>query len=129
MPKKKIYTIWCVLANEGSLFSIKIESSEPVDELRKMIKDAKNALAKYDAVHLKLYHVEISDLADMARDDIVEIVEQKLSERPIELGAMKELADVFKDGVKEETLIIVQHPNSGKWRVLGKLGQTHERQK
>jgi predicted oxidoreductase (fatty acid repression mutant protein) len=116
-PQTEVYTVWCVLADEPNLFSIKIESSESVDDLKKKIYEAnKNtpAFAEIAARHLKLYHVEISDLEDMAKDELEKAVTQKLAEHPAELGPKKKLANIFNGGPKDETLIIVQSPTSGK---------------
>jgi hypothetical protein len=81
----------------------------------------KNTLAeidpKIDACDLTLYHVEISDLDNLekAKAGIETAVKQKLSENPTKLDPLEELADAFKDGLKEETIhIIVQPPKSGK---------------
>jgi Crinkler effector protein N-terminal domain len=110
----EVYTIWCILSDESTPFSIKIESGETVDDLKNRIKTvATNKLANTPARHLKLHYIEISNLSKMAEDDIVATVQRKLSERPTELWVMETLADVFNGCVKKESLIIVQIPDSG----------------
>jgi hypothetical protein len=112
--QKEIYTIWCVLSDEVSLFRIKVESDEPVIALKEKIKEANPSLAEVGAHHLKLFHVEISKFEDMENDAKEAAIDRKLSEHPMEMGAKKILADVFEGVVKEETLIIVQYPKTGK---------------
>jgi Crinkler effector protein N-terminal domain len=112
--QNKIYTIWCVLSDEISLFRVKVESDEPVFTLKEKIKEMNPSLGAFGAQHLQLYHVEIKNFEDMANAAKRKAIEQKLSEHPIEMGAKKILADVFEGVVKDETLIIVQSPMSGK---------------
>jgi hypothetical protein len=109
MPKK-LYTIFCVITGESTVFPIKIQKSEPVDILKDKIKEARrNTLAQFDAAQLTLYHVEIPVHADM-----VTAVKQKLTENPDELQAWEALAEVFKDAPKMKTVhIIVRPPKSG----------------
>jgi Crinkler effector protein N-terminal domain len=103
--------IWCVIPNEGILFSIEIQSSESVGTLKKEIYEAtKNTFAEIDAAHLRLYQVEISDLYNMEKDEIKQAVTQILSKHPPELNLKRKLVNVFKEGLTEDTLIIVQPP-------------------
>jgi Crinkler effector protein N-terminal domain len=116
-PQTEPYTVWCVLADESILFSIEIESNKSVGLLKKKIyEENKNtpAFAEIAAHHLKLYHVEISGLEDISKDELKTAVTQKLAEHPAELGPKKKLANIFNGGPKDETLIIVQSPTSGK---------------
>jgi len=115
--QNEIYTIICVMADEVSLFAIKIESSESVSTLRaKIWEENKNtpAFAEIAARHLKLYHVEISGLEYIPKDELETAVKEKLSDNPAELHPKKKLANIFNGGPKDETLIIVQSPTSGK---------------
>jgi Crinkler effector protein N-terminal domain len=107
--------IFCVIANEGTLFPIDISSSKTVGTLKKEIyEDRKNTFAEIDAAHLKLYHVEISDLDNMEEDDIKKTVTQMLSKHPPELNPKRKLVNVFKEGLTEDSVIIVQPPLTGK---------------
>jgi hypothetical protein len=106
----EVYTIWCVLSDEVSMFRIKVESDEPVIALKEKIKDANPSLAEFAAHHLKLYQVEIS-----VHGDLKASVDEKLSQNPTELQAWPKLAAVFKEGLKDDVVhIIVQSPISGK---------------
>jgi Crinkler effector protein N-terminal domain len=105
--QEESYTIFCVIVGQNKPFSIEIESSKTVDTLKKVIKE--EAQISTPAHQLDLYHVEIPDGKDLAK-----AVEKKMLEHPAELMPRKKLAVVFKDGLKEETLIIVQPPESGK---------------
>ena len=115
-PQTDVYTVWCVLADRPNLFSIKIESSGSVDDLKEKIHEKKkNTLARIDADQLKLYHVEILGAEDLAKDELKKVVTEKLAEHGAELGPKKKLANIFNGGPKNETLIVVQSPTSGKW--------------
>jgi len=104
------YTIFCFLIGEDSAFPIEIERNKTFGHLKDKIKEKKgNRLANFDANELKLYQLDI-----IGDERLAKAVEEKLLELPDELGARKVLDQVFEDGVKEETLIIVQPPKSGK---------------
>jgi len=114
-PQTDVYTVWCVLADDPDLFVIEIESSKPVGILKEKIHEKKkNTLARIDADQLKLYHVEILGAEDLAKDELKKVVTEKLAEHGAELGPKKKLANIFNGGPKNETLIIVQSPTSGK---------------
>jgi hypothetical protein len=114
----EVYTIWCVLSDEVSQFRIKVESGEQVIALKEKIKEANPSLANFGAHHLKLYLFEIEN---MAGDDKKEVVRRKLSEGPTELDSKRYLAEVFKEGIKANTLLVVQRPTTGmsawSWRL------------
>ena len=125
-PQTEVYTVWCVLADEPNLFSIKIESSGSVDDLKKKIcEERKNTLAKVDPAQLNLYHAKIPDFEDMVKDAKEDAIKQNLSNNQTEMGAKKKLADVFEGVVDDDTVVIVQCPISGEWRVLGETGQAN----
>jgi hypothetical protein len=111
MPPKK-YNIACVIMGEYKPFLIKIDNTELVGNLKNMIKEAKNALAKFDADHLKLYQVEIPK-----SDDMGAAVRDKMTENPVELYDLDQLDHVFVGGPKKDNgmvHIIVQPPEPGK---------------
>jgi Crinkler effector protein N-terminal domain len=116
-----VYTIWCALADETTLFSIEttsfsieIERNKTVDALKKKIREErKNTLANIDAARLKLYYIEILDFDKMAPNDKKEKIKDCLETKP-EMASKTKLADIFGDEVKEEAYIIAQSPISGK---------------
>jgi Crinkler effector protein N-terminal domain len=111
----EVWTIWCVLEDEPSLFPIQVASNSPVGILKKEIKKDKKALANFDADHLRLYQVEFSQFPSMSRDARVTAIKDKLAENPPELPDLEELTDIFDGGPKKRMVhIIVQCPNSGK---------------
>ena len=74
----------------------------------------KKTLSDIEPKDLNLYHVEISGYHDMPEDALKKAVAEKLSKQPPKPSLNRKLADVFQDGVKAETLIIVQSPTTGK---------------
>jgi hypothetical protein len=60
MPPPKMYTIYGLLAHDERFFSVKIDKTQSVVDLKKEIKK-KNAvtLANVDAKDFKLYHVDL----------------------------------------------------------------------
>jgi len=121
MPRKK-ETIWCIIPDQLIPFSIKIESSESVDDLKTKIHEVnKNTFAEIAAHQLKLYHTEIS-----VHDDMVKAIKQALSQDPDELEPWKKLATVFNGGLKEEAIhIIVQLLETSTYGVLRELCQAY----
>ena len=112
-PQAEIYTIYCIRTGEDTPFPVKIESNETVGVLKDKIKE-KDRLVGVKAKDLELYHIEISDSDNMKQGDMAAAVEQKMSEHPARLSARKKLVDVFKDGMKDETLIVFHVPDIGK---------------
>jgi hypothetical protein len=109
-----VYTIWCVLADETTSFSIEIERNKTVDALKKKIREErKNTLANIDAARLKLYYIEILDFDKMAPNDKKKKIKDCPKTKP-EMASKTKLADIFGDEVKEEAYIIAQSPISGK---------------
>jgi Crinkler effector protein N-terminal domain len=108
----EVYTVWCVLSDVLTQFPVEIESNKPVAILKEKIKEkATNILANIDAFRLELYQVEISKFDNMAKDKRREAINKGLSERA-ELAQRRQLADIFKGGVKEDALIIVKVPKT-----------------
>jgi hypothetical protein len=113
-PVRQGSTIWCVLADETTLFSIEIERNKTVDTLKKKIREKrKNTLANIDAARLELYYVEILDFDKMAPNDKKMNIRDCLKTKT-EMDPRTKLADVFGDEVKDEAYIIAQFPISGK---------------
>jgi hypothetical protein len=109
----EVYTVWCVLSDEVTQFPVEIESNKPVAILKEKIKEkATNTLANIDAFRLELYHVEISKFHNMAKDKRGEAINKGLSERDELADERRQLADIFKGGVKEDALIIVKVPKT-----------------
>jgi len=109
-------TLFCLVDGEATsnAFSIKIPSSDTVDELKDLIK-IKNpdTFSRVDAKELTLWRVSILD-DDNGEEDFPILLDNISGKDRKKLRATSELSDVFEETPPKKTIhIIVQRPPQG----------------
>ena len=84
------HTVMCAILGHQEIFSVEIDSDEPVSELKNMIKTSDDALAPFYAVDLTLYLAEI----DSSNDEVAFMNELKRASN--NLDECKKLLDWIK---------------------------------
>ncbi len=83
--------IYCIINGEDVPFSVKIESDETVDTLKKVIRGKRmHRLASFEASELNLYHIDIPD-----DDDLVGNASRQSQTKPV-LKVTTQLASVSR---------------------------------
>ncbi|KAF9323662.1 hypothetical protein BG006_001251 [Podila minutissima] len=102
-------TLFCLVDGEGTsnAFSVKIASTDTVDDLKELIKNKKPVDFEHvDANNLSLWHVSVPDDDDNDLPVLLNSVPEKKK-----LKATAKLSKVFGIGVPEDTIhVIVQRP-------------------
>ena len=115
-----LYTLFCIVLGESKLFSVKVDETLSVDELRKKIKNEKPFRFKdVDADELTLHKIKVDiDISDTAKykSKMDEVSRLDCVFNPkIELLPMQWISEHFGDSdpCKEKTIhILVEPPKS-----------------
>ena len=111
MAHSEIYTVFCIAADEDVPFSVEIDKNKTVDQLKQLIKKARNDLfANIASNFLDLYQVDIPD-----DDHLDEMVNKKLQGGLNPLKPSKKLVAIYPAGLQEDTVhMLVQLRSRGK---------------
>jgi len=111
MAHSEIYTVFCIAADEDVPFSVEIDKNKTVDQLKQLIKKARNDLfANIASNFLDLYQVDIPD-----DDYLDEMVNKKLQGGLNPLKPSKKLVAIYPAGLQEDTVhMLVQLRSRGK---------------
>jgi len=109
-----MYKIWCIIIDERTPFSVKIDQTESVDDLKKCIKtEKKPILDAFAADQLTLYKIHV-ETTKTTYTTIVQDISQDLNnpEKATQLDALDELSEVFgtMGPPKEGIHILVERP-------------------
>ncbi|KAG0355130.1 hypothetical protein BGZ54_001285 [Gamsiella multidivaricata] len=112
-----LLNLFCLVDGEGTpnAFSVKIASTDTVDDLKKLIKAEKtNNFSDVDADQLTLWRVSIPDDDDDDDEDLPVLLDNTPAKDKKKLKATRELSDVFNENPAKRTIhIIVQRPPPG----------------
>ena len=107
------YTLWCLVLGEESIFSVKVDETQSMDELKKAIRNEKPRTLKDVSAHeLTLYKLA-SDVDENQSE--VEDIKHGLFDlkKKQPLHPMDELTSIFSDTANIElTHILVVRPQS-----------------
>jgi len=109
-----MYKIWCIIIGETTPFSVKIDQTESVDDLKKSVKKEKvDILDAFAADQLTLYKIHV-DTIKTTYTTVVQDISQDLSntQKVTQLDPMDELSEVFgtMGPPKEKIHILVERP-------------------
>ena len=99
----QLYTIFCLVLEEKTAFSVKIEKNETVDELKKLVKrERSDVFADIAFVSLELYRVDIAD-----NKNLVANVNKKMERQPTALRGTHKIANMRVGAPKDKVIHIV----------------------
>jgi len=109
-----MYKIWCIIIGETTPFSVKVDQTESVHDLKKGVKTEKAPLLNAFAPdQLTLYKIHV-DTTKTTYTTVVQDISQDLSntQKVKRLDPMDELSDVFgtMGPPKEKIHILVERP-------------------
>ena len=111
-----VYTLFCIVLGKKSTFSVKVDETQTVDELREAIKNKKPIDFKdVDADHLTLHKIKIvipddKDKYKAIKDEVTR--PGYVFDPKIELYPMFKISEYFKQDPERGIHILVELPQS-----------------
>ena len=106
------YTVSCAIIGHKALFSVKINKTQTVDELKDAIKAKKqDALASFDASSLMLYKVDIDISKKETLAEVMLQISQSLIKVNEELNPFFTIREYYKAAPRRKSIhILIQLP-------------------
>ncbi|KAF9367680.1 hypothetical protein BGX21_007158, partial [Mortierella sp. AD011] len=105
-------TLWCLVEQKSSEFSVDISSEKSVYDLKKIIKAEKpNDLGRIDANDLIFWMVDISIIKNAAYDqDYKRLVDTFKSDHHNKMGNSDKVGDYIKEAEPKKIQVVIELP-------------------
>jgi len=118
-PAQMAYTLFCIVRGDTNLFSVKVDETQTVDELKKAIKsENSHKFENVDAYELTLHQIEIN--LDLSNEDEYDRILDEVSQPGYVFTAKRKLRDAweisqyFKQDPERGIHILVELPQKSK---------------